>query len=114
MTTQLPVPNWTQAYIAANDFPIDIVSSDTQGRYTIAARDIRKGDFVRQAQPVLVFQAKRDISKGEALAHCYMDQSLEREERRAALKEEYYFDCDCDRCIRENNQTGNEGSMDAK
>ncbi|KAI8830280.1 hypothetical protein BJ741DRAFT_620259 [Chytriomyces cf. hyalinus JEL632] len=64
--------------------------------------------------PVLVFQAKRDISKGEALTHCYVDQSLEREERRAALKEEYYFDCDCDRCVREDNQIGKDGSMDGK
>ncbi|KAJ3017876.1 UNVERIFIED_CONTAM: Alkaline ceramidase 3 [Siphonaria sp. JEL0065] len=47
-----------------------------------------------------VLFAKKNIVEGERLTHSYVDGGLEREIRRNELKETYYFDCLCEKCMR--------------
>lgn len=47
----------------------------------------------------MVFEAYREIKKGEELCDSYVDISESRNKRKARLKSQYGFDCVCVRCI---------------
>lgn len=43
--------------------------------------------------------ALRDIKKGEELTISYIDENLPYETRQRQLKELYYFECKCPKCL---------------
>lgn len=43
----------------------------------------------------------RAVQKGDPLTISYIDTSLPVAARRQRLRDDYYFDCECDRCLRE-------------
>lgn len=45
--------------------------------------------------------ALRDIEEGEQVFISYIDEDLPVDERKAMLRERYFFDCGCERCARE-------------
>ncbi|KAI8149895.1 hypothetical protein BJV82DRAFT_707680 [Fennellomyces sp. T-0311] len=51
-------------------------------------------------RPMLI-RTIRPVSAGDPLTISYIDASLPVSARRQKLREDYYFDCQCDRCIRE-------------
>ncbi|KAJ3416330.1 hypothetical protein HDV05_002270 [Chytridiales sp. JEL 0842] len=51
-------------------------------------------------EPIVRFQASRNILKGEPLCISYIDASMSRELRRKELKETYFFECGCLKCER--------------
>jgi hypothetical protein len=51
--------------------------------------------------PCLEFTARQNIPKGESLTHCYIDGTLPFESRQTLLKDGYFFDCACSKCVQE-------------
>ena len=45
--------------------------------------------------------ARRPIAAGEELFISYIDESLSRDERRALLRKQYLFECECTKCVAE-------------
>eukprot|EP00735_Rhodelphis_limneticus_P006296 TRINITY_DN18684_c0_g1::TRINITY_DN18684_c0_g1_i1::g.20412::m.20412 TRINITY_DN18684_c0_g1::TRINITY_DN18684_c0_g1_i1::g.20412 ORF type:complete len:594 (+),score=177.31,sp/Q7XJS0/ASHR1_ARATH/25.99/7e-43,SET/PF00856.23/0.083,SET/PF00856.23/8.9e-09,TPR_12/PF13424.1/26,TPR_12/PF13424.1/0.00059,zf-MYND/PF01753.13/0.002,zf-MYND/PF01753.13/1.2e+04,TPR_10/PF13374.1/5.5e+03,TPR_10/PF13374.1/1.6e+02,TPR_10/PF13374.1/2 TRINITY_DN18684_c0_g1_i1:61-1842(+) len=46
-----------------------------------------------------VIRCVRDVSKGEELCHAYCDLAASTAERQRRLEEQYFFSCDCKRCV---------------
>lgn len=47
----------------------------------------------------MCFMAIRDIQKGEEICDSYIDITMSTKQRKKELKEQYGFDCQCERCI---------------
>ncbi|KAJ7129082.1 hypothetical protein C8R46DRAFT_925638 [Mycena filopes] len=52
----------------------------------------------RRMEPLMHVVALRDIAPGEEILTAYIDTTLPREQRRAALRETYHFECVCTLC----------------
>ncbi|TPX31358.1 hypothetical protein SmJEL517_g05310 [Synchytrium microbalum] len=53
------------------------------------------------AEPRVKFFALHDMEEGAALYHSYIDFTLPRRERQELLRDGYYFECGCERCVNE-------------
>lgn len=45
--------------------------------------------------------AIRDVAEGEEIFIHYIQLEISRDERRRKLRQQYFFDCECTRCVRE-------------
>ncbi|KAJ7041558.1 hypothetical protein C8F04DRAFT_1031308 [Mycena alexandri] len=58
----------------------------------------KNADARAKMEPLMQVVALRDIGAGEEILTAYIDTTLPREQRRAALRETYHFECECALC----------------
>ncbi len=58
--------------------------------------------------------AAREIAPGEMITIRYIDVNKTLVERREELRETFYFDCTCSRCLNEIMKNDNQNNIDAK
>ncbi|KAF9955140.1 hypothetical protein BGZ72_003985 [Mortierella alpina] len=72
-----------------------------EGTFPIGAlfnHSCRPNAIVMYEGQVQVVRALEDIAIGQEVCTSYVDNGVQRQERRQLLKEKYYFDCHCPRC----------------
>ncbi|KAF9283176.1 hypothetical protein BGZ68_005504 [Mortierella alpina] len=86
-----------------------------EGTFPIGAlfnHSCRPNAIVMYEGQVQVVRALEDIAIGQEVCTSYVDNGVQRQERRQLLKEKYYFDCQCPRCREDEDQHENKAIAD--
>ncbi|KAF9572521.1 hypothetical protein EC968_009745 [Mortierella alpina] len=86
-----------------------------EGTFPIGAlfnHSCRPNAIVMYEGQVQVVRALEDIAIGQEVCTSYVDNGVQRQERRHLLKEKYHFDCHCPRCCEDENRQERNGSAD--
>ena len=79
-----------------------------EGTFPVGAlfnHSCRPNAIVMYEGQVQIVRALEDIEVGQEVCTSYVDNGVQRQERRLLLKEKYYFDCQCPRCEEEEGET---------
>ncbi|KAF9586394.1 hypothetical protein BGW38_005825 [Lunasporangiospora selenospora] len=85
-----------------------------EGTFPVGAlfnHSCRPNAIVMYEGQVQVVKALEDIEPGQEVCTSYVDNGVQRTERRALLKEKYYFDCQCPRCSDEEDKVFKDSMM---
>ncbi|GJJ77128.1 hypothetical protein EMPS_09487 [Entomortierella parvispora] len=82
-----------------------------EGTFPVGAlfnHSCRPNAIVMYEGQIQIVRALEDIEVGQEVCSSYVDNGVQRQERRLLLKEKYYFDCHCPRCEEEEEGEGDE------